>query len=433
MATIKYQLQSKAENAPIYLRLSVKRGLDLRRKTGLSINPKDWSDKTRLPKENNPTNKNLTSKLRSLKNSILNDLNNAESNGTEINGYWLSYRIDLYFDRVQETGATSNLLTDNIQRVITNAPLRKNSRGGIGLSKSRVNAYKGLYELIKRYEKAKRLKLKIKDIDLKFVNSFSAYMQKQKYNNGNIQKKIADIKTVCIDAQSNGVETSVQLPKVTGIRIKNDYILYLTEQEIEQIEQTDYTRQALANVKKWLLLGTMVGQRGNDLLNLNEDNIKHRNGLKLIELTQQKGNKEVVIPFSPKMETLLKYGFPYKISIQKLNKHLKDVCRLAEVNTITKGYKYNKETKRRTLGEYPKYELITSHDLRRTFATNYYTKMPTPLIMSITGHVKEETFLNYIGKTSHDYTQQIAEYFYKLSAVVNNETQLKIVKTKKIG
>ena len=51
--------------------------------------------------------------------------------------------------------------------------------------------------------------------------------------------------------------------------------------------------------------------------------------------------------FSPKMETLLNDGFPYKISIQKFNQHLKDVCKIAQINTITKGYKYDNKIKRK--------------------------------------------------------------------------------------
>ena len=172
----------------------------------------------------------------------------------------------------------------------------------------------------------------------------------------------------------------------------------------------------------------MIGQRGNDLLNLNENNITYRSNLKLIELTQQKGNKNVVIPFSPQMETLLKYGFPYKISIQKFNKHLKDVCRIAKIDTITEGYKYVKEDKRRILGKYPNHEIITSHDLRRTFASNNYGKMPTLLIMSITGHATEKTFLNYIGKTGIDHAQQIAEYYLKQTEKAKKESNLRVVK-----
>ncbi|MGC1631507.1 MAG: integrase, partial [Gelidibacter sp.] len=61
MATIKYQLQSKKENAPIYLRLSINRNLVLRRKTGLFINFNDWSETTSLPKQTSASNKNISS------------------------------------------------------------------------------------------------------------------------------------------------------------------------------------------------------------------------------------------------------------------------------------------------------------------------------------------------------------------------------------
>lgn len=433
MATIKYQLQSKSNNAPIYLRLSISRDKNLKRKTGLYINPKDWSTSTGLPKQNDPTNKNLTTSLRDLTNVILKDLNNANTEGVEVNGDWLIYRIDLFFERVQEIGAQSNLLIDSIQRIIDTAPTRRNGKGGVGLSKSRVNAYKGLKSTIERYQTSKQIILKIKDIDLKFVSTFTKYMQDLNYNNGNTQKKISDIKTVCLDAQLNGIETSSQLQNVTGIKVKNDYIIYLTEEELEQIEKTEFKSIALENAKNWLLLGAMIGQRGNDLLKLNNDNITFRNGLKLIELTQQKGNKNVVIPFSPQMKQLLQNGFPYKISIQKFNKHLKKVCKKAKINRITAGYKYDSKKKRRVLGKYEKWQLITSHDLRRTFASNSYTKMPTPLIMSITGHATEKTFLNYIGKTGIDYAQQIAEYYHKQTEKTKKEFNPVVIKNTEVS
>ena len=54
--------------------------------------------------------------------------------------------------------------------------------------------------------------------------------------------------------------------------------------------------------------------------------------------------------------------------------------------------------------------------------------MPTPLIMSITGHSTEKTFLNYIGKTGIDHAQQIAEYYLKQTEKAKKETNLRIVK-----
>jgi integrase len=62
-----------------------------------------------------------------------------------------------------------------------------------------------------------------------------------------------------------------------------------------------------------------------------------------------------------------------------------------------RGYKNNPATRRKEHGDFPKYELMCAHDLRRSFATNYFGKVETPILMSITGHSKETTFLAYIG------------------------------------
>lgn len=67
------------------------------------------------------------------------------------------------------------------------------------------------------------------------------------------------------------------------------------------------------------------------------------------------------------------------------------------MNELVRGYKNNPKIKRKELGLYPKYELICAHDLRRSFATNYFGKVETPILMQITGHTKESTFLKYIG------------------------------------
>ena len=40
---------------------------------------------------------------------------------------------------------------------------------------------------------------------------------------------------------------------------------------------------------------------------------------------------------------------------------------------------------------------LSSRDLRRSFATNFFGKIETPVLMQMTGHSRESTFLNYIG------------------------------------
>lgn len=71
---------------------------------------------------------------------------------------------------------------------------------------------------------------------------------------------------------------------------------------------------------------------------------------------------------------------------------------LAKINEPVTAYRYNGKLKRKELGVFPKYAIITSHDLRRSFATNFFGKIPTAILMSMTGHSRETTFMSYIGK-----------------------------------
>ena len=71
---------------------------------------------------------------------------------------------------------------------------------------------------------------------------------------------------------------------------------------------------------------------------------------------------------------------------------------LHDVITVQKnrGGKVVTEMKKR-------YELITTHTARRSFATIYYKKgVPIQFIMKITGHRTESAFLKYIRTTPLD-------------------------------
>ena len=183
-------------------------------------------------------------------------------------------------------------------------------------------------------------------------------------------------------------------------------------------------------MKKWLLLGCNIGQRGSDLLALRESNFVTRQGLDLIELKQQKTGKNVTIPVLETTKDILKEGLPYPISLQKFNDYLKIVCQEAGITEVIPGSKmvsidedgnelpkdengkYIGKGEKRTLpGYYPKWQLISSHTCRRSFASNQYGILPTPLIMQITAHSTEKMFLNYIGKSSMDYAQAIADFY----------------------
>jgi len=112
----------------------------------------------------------------------------------------------------------------------------------------------------------------------------------------------------------------------------------------------------------------------------------------------------------------LKYKFPYGISPQMFNRQIKQVCQIAGINEMVIGYKLCPRTRRKKLGMHPKSSILSSHDLRRSFATNYFGKIETPILMQITGHSKESTFLSYIGTQVNKDTY--ADAFMKIAATL---------------
>jgi integrase len=437
MATINFLYRSTKEKAPLTLRLLFRdnQGNDIvySAKTEYRVNKSYWIKHNTNTKDPHIKNKQVEVKteLQKLENHILDSFHSSQID--EVDKKWLENQTDLYYNPIEEK-KQSNLLVDAIQSIINEAETRKNAKGGIGLSKSRINSYSSLKNILIEYQG--RNKFKVKDVNVKFAKDFLNYLLNTKnYQKSYAIKKIADIKTVCNDAELNGIEINIQFKKIDSTKVKNENILYLKPTELEAIENTILNSDALINARKWLLLGCNIGQRGGDLLQINQNNFINRNGLEVIELVQQKTGKNVTIPVLPTTESIIKSGLPRKISIQKFNEYIKKICDKAKINEIIQGSKITviekgkgNTEKRKISGLYQKWELMSSHVCRRTFATNLYGILPTPMIMQITAHSSEKMLLNYIGKNSLDYAQQIAD-FYTLQAIKEKrEPQLRVVK-----
>ena len=75
------------------------------------------------------------------------------------------------------------------------------------------------------------------------------------------------------------------------------------------------------------------------------------------------------------------------------------------------GRIYNKKIKRKVVGLYEKFELVTSHIGRRSFATNLFGKLSNEVIMSVCGWSKSEMLFKYIKKSNRDHAIQLKEYW----------------------
>lgn len=430
MATIRTFVKGNSAPFTIYLRLRHGRNVDITRSTNINVLAEDWSKTTNEPKRTTAQGKSLKVMLDKLKTALLENLNTATNDGVPINGDWLSNQINILQNRDTSEHANKGDFITFLKHYIAYLPNHIQKNGKRGLSKNTIQKFTNLKNRFADFQKAKRTRFNIIDINPDLVKRFDMYLRKNGYSDNYIGTLVKDLKTTCKHARKEGLKVSTQLDYITAVKAET-YKVILTLDELEQIKNTTFEREALENARDWLLIGCFIGQRVSDLLRLTTDNIVSKGGMLMLELTQQKTGNKIILPLQPQVQDILnKRGgqFPRKISDQKFNTYIKELCKEAGIKAPTKGAKLNKKTKRKEVGIFPKHELITSHICRRSFATNYYGDIPTPLLMSATGHTTENKFLIYIGKSATDQAQQLAEYWAKLSAMNKKESNLKVVK-----
>ena len=442
MATIKYLLQSKSENAPIYLRLSLGRNKLYKRKTSLSINPKNWSDNNQ-PKQTTAENKNIASKLRKLKDFILDEVNNANVKGTEINGDWLQSKIDLHFNKFEVVEL--DYLTEYGKYFLKNLKYKTNDKTKkIGVTLATQKKYQTIVNKLIAFDKHHKVRTKLTDVNLKFRIKLIDYFSKvDKLSDNTIGRYLKFVKSICLDAEKNDFKVSSQLKDFMGFSIDAPKVI-LSLEEIEQIKNTKFVNENHEIAKDWLIIGCFTGQRVSDLLRMNTNFIKHIQDYDFIVLTQQKTKKLVQIPIHFEVQEVLNKRngefpptFSNNLDSSKVmfNRYLKQLCKLAGIDTMVQGNKFDEDKKRYIGGIYPKYELVASHICRRSFASNHYASelYPTPILMNITAHKTEKMFLTYIGKEPIDYGLQLAKIWQKIGKkkkkASKQKAELKVFKT----
>lgn len=425
MATIKFYLRSKNDNSNIYVRFSNGRICDLRKKTGYIINYNDWDSKKNIPKKSTPELKNLKIKLDKLSSYIESNYNESFSRGEVIDDDWLETKLDSFNN--QKIHSDLEVFTNYIQNYIDKAPYKQNQQKGVGLSHGRITNLKLFKNTFLRFEKEelKGKKILFEKVDFMLAENFKLWLFKQNFSANYVGKNLDNLKTICNDASKNGIVVSPTIKDLIRIQEtkKPEQLITLNPEELKNIWKTTLDKSYLINARKWLLLGCFIGQRGGDLLSINESNIKEIDGVKIIELKQQKTGELVAIPLLPDALKIIEDGFPHKISLTRFNEYIKEVCKLADINNIIIGNV--KKTGRNPVvkEKLEKYNFISSHICRRSFATNFYGKFPTSVLMRVTGHKTEKMFLIYIGKTSYDNAFQMHEAYLKLYS----QNDLKII------
>ena len=264
-----------------------------------------------------------------------------------------------------------------------------------------IKKYKVLKNHLTEFQKVKKFTIAFNNIDLLFYDKFTLFLQNDKKHTNNTVSKYFDLlKTFLRWATERNSNNKTDFQKFKTATEKTD-IIYLTENELLSIYNKDLSNnKALDKVRDVFCFACFTGARFSDVSSLKKEDIRGKNWY----LRTTKTKDVLQIPLNEyAIEILNKYSDCERvlpvISSQKTNQHLKELCKLAEIDDPITIVKYRGAERIEEI--YPKYELVSTHCARRSFVTLSLEKgMRAETVMEITGHSNYKTFKKYIKITS---------------------------------
>ena len=420
MATVYLSLSAKKDikgHNEVLIRFSHGR-INQRAKTNIFIPPEYWNDETQqidipnfrvLTDEKKQLVNFLTSqfeRLFELTATIQSLFNDADKG--RLSPDWLKQVVDRFNfpEKYNPRSAEPEFKTllQYVDNFILTAPLRKDKKTGRLLTENNTKQYRTTARHLREYAKyKKKVDFEFSEIDKKFYDDFVSYLQGKNFTQNSVGKYIRALKVMLNDATTKGVNENNAFKEYYVFNEDVDSI-YLNEKELQQIKDVDFsTMPHYDRVRDWFLLLCWTGCRYSDLHKVITNDVKDG----FLSFHQQKTGDKVIIPLHPVvMEVLDKYNnnMPKPITNQKFNDAIKEICCHAGITgtesiTRTKGGELTTE-------KFKKCDLVSSHTGRRSFCTNMYKRgLPTLMIMSMSGHRTEKSFLKYIKVTQKEHAE----------------------------
>tara|TARA_R110002012_G_scaffold16968_2_gene64675 strand:+ start:2091 stop:3452 length:1362 start_codon:yes stop_codon:yes gene_type:complete len=441
--------KNKAGETPIILYVAYK-GVRKKFSTGLHVEPKIWNESAqRLRFKNGDESRlDINSKLDQWEKKLSDEINKIRLRGQSdfdfnsvsdlVNSILNSDSVrtlrvekDDRKDKIQLEGKPDffKVFSQFIEDCKTGA--RLNDRGQ-KLTKASIQKYERTRDVLKEF--SKKHPFTFDTIDIKFYRSFIDFLNKYKIREKTEQEKKDDpkggeyiigfkintvgkfiraIKAFMNYATEIGLNTNIayQSKKFKAFNVEVDNIS-LTEEEVIQLQELDLSDNPHLQITKDIfVIGCWTGLRFQELSKVKMDYI---NDDSLTIPSYSKVNQKITIPLNEVVLNILKkynYRWPIAPSSPVFNRQLKEIAALLPslqkpyIRSVTQGGMQVEE-------KYVKYELVTAHTARRTFATIFYLKgVPIQYIMNITGHSKESTFLRYINVTAEEHANKFKSFW----------------------
>lgn len=421
----------------IVLRFYHGKKIDQQVKTGIYImdDPCYWDgvkmvDTRRMNDEARRYHNEQRAKIESLCFEIIQEWQNTDQN-VPIPKDWLKTVVDKYFypekyvRQSEEEEAKPITVRVAVEAFIADAPNRIQENGvhqGQPVSQRTILQYNQMRRFVFEYlDTLSPNDMPVKDLDKKFYDGYVAFLNGKGFKLNTVGKHIKNLKAVINWLPlSERIECEFVAPRKCKKLAEEVDNVFLSTEELHAIETVEIKQDYLDRVRDQFLLLAWTGCRYSDLDKLDDPQCIARG---YFELEQYKTGTKVCIPIFDQVKRIFeKYDgeLPSVISNQKFNGFLKEVCRLAgitEETSITHTI-----AGKRTKEYFPKYELVSAHTARRSFATNMFESgVPALVIMQITGHKTEKAFLSYIKTDPEKYASMLIEQWNRSQQEKNKQ------------
>jgi len=268
-------------------------------------------------------------------------------------------------------------------------------------SEANTKKFTSILNMLKQYAKERRgNRLDFSDIGSEFFNDLKKWMfgAPRNFSTNTAAKYVSVIRQFMREAERRGLHSKTDYQNFTVQRAKTTKVV-LSFEELEALYEMDLSSTPkLERVRDLFLIGAYTGLRFSDFTRIRPEHIETVEGSEIIGITAQKTGQMISIPLLPIPKAILtKYAYraPH-ISNQKMNDYLKELGQLAGMTG--KMFVTGNKSGKRTSEIFEKWEKITTHVARRSFATNFYKDgTPAIVLMQITGHTTEKQFMEYIS------------------------------------
>ena len=397
--------------------------------TGETINPIFWDKKKQRVKETVkfPQHPEFNQRLNDI-DTIINNVYRKMLNDSEVvTPETLKDKYNEYLiknNKIVDPPKQVNLFTAFIQTIIDETKRgERTTEKGMHFQPRTIMSYTTTLNSLKEYEKSIKKHLKFSDINITFYNKYLKYLNDKKYSVNTIGSHIKVIKVMMNIATNRDLNEAKDFTKTEFKTINEEtQSIYLTIDELQKISNLDLSKnKRLEPVRDMFLIACFTGLRFSDLKQLRKEHFYND----VIKIKTIKTGQTVTIPLHATVREICNkynYSLPRLISNQKMNEYLKEIGKLAEINEtiILNKTRGGLGTQKNVL----KYDLITVHTARRSFATNTYLQgVPVIAIRMITGHKTERAFLRYIKISEDENAKKMLEHPF-----FNPSNNLKIAK-----